>query len=189
MKTVLKFIIALIVVFVIIGIGVVACTSSVFNSVDEDMKKSEEVSVGKSDDKADKKSDDKADKKAKDLKFGDTFSVGKIEFTISKPKNEQPGQYDSAKSGNIVVFDVVAKNNSKEQVFIDSTEFNLYDKNGEQIESTFLGDDYGLQGDVNAGRTIKGKLYFDTKAGQSLELVYSPTFSWTNVEVTLKGNN
>lgn len=188
MKTVLKFIIALIVVFVIIAVGVVACTSSVFNSVDEDMKKSEEVTVGNSD-KSDKKSDDKADKKAKDLKFGDTFSVGKIQFTISKPKNEEPGQYDSAKSGNIVVFDVVAKNNSKEQVFIDSTEFNLYDKNGEQIESTFLGDDYGLQGDVNAGRTIKGKLYFDAKAGQALELVYSPTFSWTDVEVTLKGNN
>lgn len=187
MKTVLKFIIALIVVFVIIAIGVVACTSSVFNSVDEDMKKSEEVTVGDSD-KSDKKSDDKADKKAEDLKFGDTFSVGKLQITVSKPKNEAPGEMDMADSGNIVVFDVVAKNNSKEQLFVDTTDFNLYDKNGEQIKEASR-DDYGINGEINAGRTLKGKLYYDAKAGQALELVYTPTFSWTDVEVTLKGNN
>lgn len=188
MRTIIKFVVAMLIVIGIIVVGVVACTSSVVNDVDKEMKKDSEVTVGDDSKKSDSK-DKKKEKKAEDLQFGDTFSVGKIQFTISKPTNEEPGQYDSAKSGNIVVFDVVAKNNSKEQVFVDSTEFNLYDKNGEQIESTFLGDDYGLQGDVNAGRTIKGKLYFDAKPGQSLELVYSPTFAWTDVEVTLKGKN
>lgn len=188
MKTIFKLVIAIIIVIAVIAIAGVACTSSVINEVDKDMKKDSEVTVDDNSKKSDSK-DKKAEKKVDNLAFGDTFSVGKIQFTISKPKNEEPGEYDSAKSGNIVVFDVVAKNNSKKQVFVDATEFNLYDKNGEQIESNYMGDDYGLQGDLNGGRTLKGKLYFDTKPGQSLELVYSPTFSWDDVEVVLKGKN
>jgi len=188
MRTIIKFVVAILIVIAIMVIGVVACTSSVINDVDKEMKKSEEVTVGDDSKKSDSK-DKKEEKKAKDLKFGDTFSVGKLQITVSKPVNKDAGEYDSADSGNMIVFDIVAKNNSSEQVFVDTTDFNLYDKNGEQIPEAYADDDYGINGEINAGRTLKGKLYFDAKPGQDLELVFSPTLSWTDVEVILKGKN
>lgn len=185
MKLVLKIFIALVIFFVVLGVGVVACTSSFFNSVDEEMKKDSAVTVPSDD----KNNDQSEEEKVKNLKMGDTFKVGNVVFTVSKPKNEQPGEFDSPKSGNIIAFDITAKNEGKDEAFIDSGEFSLYDKDGNKIDTATFGDDLGIGDDVNSGKTLKGRIYYDGKKGQDLELIYSPNFSWEDVEVILKGKN
>lgn len=184
MKKFLKLVLGLIVAIVILIVAMVACTSFFANEVDKELKKGDEVTSVDSNKSSDVKKKSEA---PKTFTFGDTIKVGDVQLTISKAQNQSPNQYSEAKNNNVVVFDVTAINKGDDSSFIDNTEFNLY-INDEQVES-YYGDDTAISGDLNKGKTLKGKLFYDAPKGQSLELIYKPSFSWNNNEVVFKGKN
>ena len=183
MKKLLKLVLGLIIAIVILIVAMVACTSFFANEVDKELKKGDEVTAV--DSKQTK--EDKQKNTLKHFAFGDTIKVGDVQLTISKAQNQSPAQYSESKNGNVVVFDVTAINKGDDSAFIDDTEFNLY-INDEQVDSYF-GDDMAISGDLNKGKTLKGKLFYDAPKGQSLELIYKPSFSWNDNEVVFKGKN
>ncbi|QNR19959.1 DUF4352 domain-containing protein [Exiguobacterium sp. Helios] len=74
---------------------------------------------------------------------------------------------------SVVVFDTVMHGS---RYFIDNTEFNLY-INNEKVESYYGGYEMAISDDLNKGKTLKGKIFFDAPKGQQLELIYKPSFS------------
>lgn len=185
MKKFLKLVIGFIIALVILIIAMVACTSFFASEVDKELKKSD--SVSSVDNNGDSKSSDK-EEAPKEFKLGDTVKVGDIQLTISKAQNQSPDQYIETKNDNVVVFDVVAVNKGTDSVFVNSGEFNLY-INDEKTKEYFGSGDTPISGDLNKGKTLKGKIFFDAPKGQQLELIYKPSFSWSDNEVVFKGNN
>ncbi|MEH7117252.1 DUF4352 domain-containing protein [Neobacillus vireti] len=123
-------------------------------------------------------------KKAEDKVFavGDTVKVNGLEVTITKASFTQPNQYTQAEKGKVLTLDMTAKNTG-ESAFIDNTEFNLYDAQGNQLKEYFGYDEMAISGDVNKGKQLTGKLYFDVPQADSYELIYKPSFTLDNKEI------
>jgi hypothetical protein len=127
----------------------------------------------------------KQEEKEKDkvYKVGETVSVNGVEFTINKASFTNPNQYTAAKNGKVLTMEVTVKNTKKEQVFVDNTEFAIYDKEGNKLEDYFGYDELPLSNDINAGKQLQGKLFYDVPPQDSYELIYAPSFSFDNKEV------
>lgn len=184
MKKFFKLIIGFIIAIVILIVAMVACTSFFANEVDKELKKGDEVSSVDSVEKNDKKKQETP----KNFSFGETIKIGDLQLTVSKPQNQSPDQYIDTKNNNVVVFDITAVNKGTNSVYVDSNEFNLY-IDGEQTEAYFGSSDQPISGDINKGKTLKGKIFYDVQKGQQLELIYKPSFSWSDNEVVFKGKN
>lgn len=184
MKKFFKLVLGFIIALVILIIAMVACTSFFASEVDKELKKSD--SVSSVDSNGDSKSADK-EEAPKEFKLGETVKVGDVQLTVSQAQNQSPDQYSETKNNNVIVFDITAVNKGTDSAFIDDTEFNLY-INDEKVES-YYGDEMGISGDLNKGKTLKGQIFFDAPKGQQLELIYEPSFSWNDTEVVFKGTN
>ena len=186
MKTVFKVVLGVFIAFIIIAIAGVGCTALFVNEVDKELQKEETV-TSTSDAPAEEGSSEAPAEGAEEsqdttFKIGDTVATDSFELTVSNKQVLKPSQYDTVENG-ILAFDVEFKNLTDTKSYFDSYDFNLY-VDGELMESTTYGDDIGLSGDVNAGRSIKGKLYFDAPAEGAIELVYEPSLSWDNLQIT-----
>ncbi|WP_214811353.1 DUF4352 domain-containing protein [Exiguobacterium sp. s127] len=185
MKKFFKLVIGFIIALVILIIAMVACTSFFANEVDKELKKSDSVS---SVDSKDDSKESAKDESPKEFKLGDTVKVGDIQLTISQAQNQSPDQYSETKNNNVVVFDITAVNKGTDSAYIDNTEFDLY-INDEKVESYYGSDEMAISDDLNKGKTLKGKIFFDAPKGQQLELIYKPSFSWNDNEVVFTGKN
>ncbi|QQZ10029.1 DUF4352 domain-containing protein [Heyndrickxia vini] len=138
--------------------------------------------------KVDKKSSEKTEQKAKNqiFKVGDTVKVNGLEVTITKASFTKPEQYSKAKKGNVLTLELSTKNSGDDSAFIDNTEFNLYDKDGNQLEEYYGYDDIAISGDVNKGKKLTGKLYYDVPKADSYELIYKPSFTLDSKEIKFK---
>ena len=185
MKKFFKLVLGFIIALVILIIAMVACTSFFASEVDKELKKSD--SVSSVDSNGDSESADK-EEAPKEFKLGETVKVGDVQLTVSQAQNQSPDQYSETKNNNVIVFDITAVNKGTDSAFIDSTEFNLY-INNEKVESYYGSDEMAISDDLNKGKTLKGKIFFDAPKGQNLELIYKPSFSWSDNEVVFKGTN
>jgi hypothetical protein len=52
------------------------------------------------------------------------------------------------------------------------------------MEMYFGGDDLDISGDINKGKKLSGTLTYDVPEGSNYELIYEPTFSWTEQSIT-----
>lgn len=131
------------------------------------------------------KEEAKADKKekAKVYGVGDTVSVDGVEITINKAEFTNPNEYTQAKNGKVLTLDVTAKNTNDDQAFVDNTEFAVYDADGNKAEDYFGYDEMPISDNVNAGKQLQGKLYFDVAEQDSYELIYTPSFTMDSKEV------
>jgi Domain of unknown function (DUF4352) len=120
---------------------------------------------------------------AKTYGIGDVVKVGDVQLTINKGEVRPPAEYSDAKNGSVLALDVTAQNNGTTQEYISTTDYNLYDKDGNQMESYYGYDDTTLDGDLNKGKKLTGKVFFDIRKGETYELIYTPAFSWDSVEV------
>lgn len=137
----------------------------------------EEVSKG-----SEPKTEQKAEQKDKVFAVGDTVKVNGLEITITNASFTEPNQYTPANKGKVLTLEV-ATNNTGDSAFIDSSDFNLYDAEGNQLEQYFGYDEMAISGDINKGKKLSGKLYFDVPESASYELIYVPTFSMDNKEI------
>ncbi len=116
-------------------------------------------------------------------KIGETVSVNGMEITINSAKFTEPGEYTEATNGKVITLEVTAKNSNDEQAFIDNTEFAVYDSEGNKMEDYYGYDEMAISDNINAGKQLQGKLYFDVKEQQSHEMIYTPSFSLDSKEV------
>lgn len=157
----------------LLSVGVVACSTDVEDT-------SENTS---SDTKQEEKADKKVEAKDKVYKIGDTVKVDGLNITLTKAEFTSPNEYTKAEKGKVLTVDIATENTGDTQAFIDNTDFNAYDKDGNQLEQYFGYDDMAISGDVNKGKKLSGKLYFDVPEQDSYEIIYTPTFSMDSTEI------
>lgn len=130
--------------------------------------------------------DAKTEKKQEDkvFKVGDKVNLKGIEITVQDAKFVPADQYTPAEKGKVLEMTLNVVNNTKNSVFIDSSEFNVYDKDGNAQELYFGGGKTPISGDLNKGKKMQGKLIYDVPEGTNYEMIYEPTFSWTDANIT-----
>lgn len=127
--------------------------------------------------------EEKQEPQDKTYKVGDTVSIDGLEVTLNKASFTDPAQYTPAEQGKVLTIELSSINNSENQKFIDATDFNLYDKEGNQLQPYYGYNEMAISGDVNKGKKLAGKLYFDVPEQGSYELIYTPFFSFDNAEI------
>lgn len=134
-------------------------------------------------DGSNKKVEEEQKPEDKVYQVGDVIKINGVELSIVSAKFTNPQQYVEPKKGKVLTLEVEAVNNSDTQAFIDNTEFNLYDKEGNSLEQYYGYDELAISGDINKGKKLTGKLYFDVPALEAYELIYTPTFSAEGTEI------
>mgnify|MGYP006316450011 FL=1 len=51
------------------------------------------------------------------------------------------------------------------------------------MEDYYGYDEMAISDNVNAGKQLQGKLYFDVKEQETFELIYTPTFTMDSKEI------
>ncbi|WP_044639712.1 DUF4352 domain-containing protein [Risungbinella massiliensis] len=120
---------------------------------------------------------------AKVYKLGETVKVDGLEIQITSAKYTKPAEYGPAKNGKVLTLEVATSNTGQTQALVDNVAFNLYDKDGNKMEPYFSYDEMAITGQVNAGKKLNGKLYYDVKEGEKFELVYVPMLSMDQKEI------
>ena len=59
----------------------------------------------------------------------------------------------------------------------------MYDADGNKMQEYYGYDEMAISDDINKGKKLSGKLYYDVPKGTSYELIYTPTFSLDNKEI------
>ncbi|WP_160198656.1 DUF4352 domain-containing protein [Senegalia massiliensis] len=154
-------------------------TNSEDNSSKESSTENNETNENQedsNDENESKKSEDKV------YKVGDTVKVGNVELTVNSASFSEPAEYSESKNGKVLTLDVTAKNTGDDQVFIDNTEFAIYDNNGNKQDDYYGYDDMAISEQINSGKQVQGKVYFDVVNQDSYEMIYTPSFSWDSKE-------
>ncbi|WP_439197250.1 DUF4352 domain-containing protein [Bacillus velezensis] len=124
----------------------------------------------------------KKEAKKKQYNIGDTISAEGLKIKLSKASYTSPAEFADASKGKVLTIELNVENNSNDSALIDNTDFNLYDKDGNQLDEYFGYDDLAISGDINKGKKKSGKLYYDVPKADSYELIYKPSFSWGDKE-------
>lgn len=139
-----------------------------------------EVSNGGTEQKAEKKEE----KKDKVYKIGDTVSIDGMEITIDSIT--WGGTIDGvpAEKGKVLRIEATAKNNSADNGYVDSTEFQVY-AGDTKTENYFGNDDANMNaGELKKGKTMKLIAEYDVPATENYEVYYEPSFTLSeNAEI------
>lgn len=119
----------------------------------------------------------------KTYSIGDTVSVDGMDITIDSAKFTDPSEYSEPVNGKILSLELTVKNTNSIQSFVDNTEFSVYSNEGLKMEDYYGYDDMAISDNVNAGKQLKGKLYFDVVEQDNYELIYTPSFSMDGKEI------
>ena len=115
-------------------------------------------------------------------KLGETLDVDGVKITITSIEKfaGRINQFVTLKQDHAVKIGVIVENDTKEQVFVDSLEFKLYDKGGFEVASALPGDENALSGEIPGGKKVQGALYFDVpkQDGAKWELQYESMASF-----------
>ena len=178
-----------------IGIALVAVIAlviivSVSTSGDSGSSSSSNDTKAKAD--SSKSSDKKKADVNKNLSVGDTAKANGFKVTVQSAKFTDPAQYTKSKNGKVLTIQLHVENGSESQSFIDESDFNLYSKDGTKLDPYFGYDEMALSApNLNKGKKVDGKLYYDVPANKEYELDYTPAFSWSGKEIkwTIKPGN
>jgi|SRR5699024_99129 len=110
----------------------------------------------------------------------ETVSVDGIEITLNDITWGEEEEFVESDNGNIIRIDLTIKNNSDDNEFVDDTEFDLYDEEGNKLDAYFGNDDANMFGsEIKKGKQLNGILEYDAPESDSYELYYEPSFSFT----------
>lgn len=130
-----------------------------------------------------KETEKKENPEDKVYNVGDVISIDGLEVSIISAEFTNPTEYGKAEKGKVLTLTVESTNNSDNSAFVDNTDFNIYDVEGNKHDFYYSYDESMISGDINKGKKLTGKLYFDVPEAQEYELIYSPTFSWDDIEI------
>lgn len=163
----------------LIAIAVIftACTGSVVNEIDKDIKKTE------------KKQNEVEDK---NLKIGDEITVDDFVVKVASVENVQTTTDDIVADGKKVIkVNYNFENKGEDQVLADDTSFTV-SADGKTQESWYGGDDSnsGFSHQVNHGRTADGYVYYEVTSNAkdyNVEMDFMPHL--TNYKAKWKFTN
>jgi hypothetical protein len=116
------------------------------------------------------------EKKAAIAKVGETLNVDGVKITITSIEKFSGtiNQFEPLKQDHAVKIGVIVENDTAAQVFVDSMEFKLYDKDGFEVSSALPSDETALSGEIPGGKKVQGAIYFDVpkQDGSTWELQY-----------------
>ncbi|PAQ15595.1 hypothetical protein CD798_05865 [Bacillaceae bacterium SAOS 7] len=121
-------------------------------------------------------------------KLGETISVDGMEVTVHSASWGTPVAGVEPQGGKVLRLEVTATNNSSDNGFIDSTEFDVATPDGTMAEEYFGNDDANMfGGEIKKSKQIKGVLEFDVTEADFYEVYYEPSFTLKeNAEVKWK---
>lgn len=113
-----------------------------------------------------------------EFKVGETVSIDGMEVAINSLTWGTPIDGVPAEKGKILRIEVSAKNNSSDNGFVDSSEFQVYDKDGNKLEMYFGNNDTNMfGGELKKGKQSAGTLEFDVPETETYEIYYEPSFT------------
>lgn len=118
------------------------------------------------------------------FKVGDVVDLGGLQITIKDAKFVPQGEYSPPDKGKVLQMNVEVVNNTDDSAYVDNTEFNLYDAEGNALDYYYGLDDSDISDDLNKGKKLQGTLTYDVPEGTNYEMIYEPSFSWTEQSIT-----
>jgi len=118
------------------------------------------------------------------FKVGDTVDLNGLLITIKDATFITQGDYSPPEKGKVLQMNVEVVNNTDDSAYIDNTEFNLYDAEGNALDYYYGLDGLDLSDDINKGKKLQGTLTYDVPEGTNYEMIYEPSFSWTEQSIT-----
>lgn len=110
----------------------------------------------------------------------ETVSVDGIEITLNEITWGEEEEFVESDNGNLIRIDLTIKNNSDDNEFVDDIDFDLYDEEGNKLDTYFGNDDANMFGsEIKKGKQLNGILEYDAPESDSYELYYEPSFSFT----------
>jgi len=114
------------------------------------------------------------------FKVGDTVAMGDLEFTINSVRFDEGSEYFKPDEGKKwLVADCTVTNNSEESTTISSMlMIRLFDSEYYSQEMSLFADTKGsLDGELGAGRTLRGEVAYEVDASETAwELIFEPNF-------------
>lgn len=147
----------------------VACAEQTVTKEDASPEVQQKLDENAAKANSDESNDTPAEKEeATKAKAGETLNVDGVKITLVDIKKYEGkiNPYQPLKEDHAVKISVIVENTNKESVFVDSTEFKLFDTDGFELEQALPEDDMALSGDIPAGKKMKGEVYFDTPKQQ-----------------------
>ena len=129
-------------------------------------------------------SEAKADVNDTIFKVGDVVDLNGVVLTVKDATFVSASEYSQPEKGKVLQMNVEVVNNTDDSTFVDSTDFNLYDADGNALDFYYGLDGMDLSGDLNKGKKLQGTLTFDVPEGSNYEMIYEPSFSWTDESIT-----
>ena len=126
----------------------------------------------------------KADVNDTIFKVGDVVDLNGVVLTVKDAAFVSASEYSQPEKGKVLQMNVEVVNNTDDSTFVDSTDFNLYDADGNALDYYYGLDGMDLSGDLNKGKKLQGTLTFDVPEGSNYEMIYEPSFSWTDESIT-----
>ena len=121
-------------------------------------------------------------KKEEAAKVGETLNVDGVKITITSIDKFTGviNQFEPLKQDHAVKIGVIVENDTQAQVFVDSMEFKLYDKDGFEISAALPSDENALSGEIPGGKKVQGAIYFDApkQDGATWEIQYESMASF-----------
>lgn len=118
------------------------------------------------------------------FKVGDVVDLNGIQLTVKEAKFIPAAEYSAPEKGKVLQLNVEVINNTDSSAFVDSTDFNLYDAEGNALDYYYGLDAMDLSADLNKGKKVQGTITYDVPESASYEMIYEPAFSWTDESVT-----
>lgn len=182
MKKFAKFGCLGIIAIVVLVIAIGAIGSGDESANDSGAKKvetsgSEETAKGKASEEA------KKEEGPTTFAVGDTVDLDGLEVTIASAQYVSPNQYTKPEKGKVLQMQVEVTNNTDDKVFFDSTEFNMYDPEGNALDEYYGLDTMDISGEVHPGKKLSGPITYDVPEAETFELIYEPMFSWTEKQI------
>lgn len=113
-------------------------------------------------------------------KLGETINVEGVKITVVDiaPFTGRINQFQPITEDHAVVINVIVENTNAETVYVDSSEFGLYDVDGFELVQALPGDENAISAEIPGGKKVKGTVYFDVPAQTgNWELHYTSMFA------------
>lgn len=147
------------------------------NKTNVEIKKEEDIKETKSSVEIEENLEDVSNN---NLSIGDSYSKDGLIITLNEVRKEKGGEFDEAKNGEFLVFNVSVLNNTNAEFNISSLlNFELKDSDGYPYSPTLLleGTKSSVDGEVSPGDTLRGEIAYDAPDSKLYEFHYSEVFA------------
>lgn len=112
------------------------------------------------------------------FKVGETVKMGDLEFTVNGIRSDEGGDFYKPEEGNVfLIIDATIKNTGQDSNALSSLiMFKLYDSEFYEKDMSIFADTKGsLDGELGAGRTMRGEIAFEVgKDETEWEFIFEP---------------